>query len=67
MRSFDQQVAFKFGNGVQYLHRHSSGRAGEVDAAEREAMNPDAAFCQSFNSCADVHRIPAKSVELRHD
>ncbi|EEH30660.1 hypothetical protein BUH_4223 [Burkholderia pseudomallei Pakistan 9] len=28
LRSLDQQVAFKLGNSIQYLHRHSTGSAG---------------------------------------
>ncbi|KGS36959.1 hypothetical protein X945_5442 [Burkholderia pseudomallei ABCPW 107] len=67
LRSFNQQVAFEFGYGIQHLHRHSACGTGQVDAAEREAMNPDAAICQSLNGCTHVHRISAKSVELRHD
>lgn len=30
-------------------------------------MNSDTAKGQSFDGCAYVHRIPTKSVELRHD
>ncbi|CDN60967.1 hypothetical protein I35_2444 [Burkholderia cenocepacia H111] len=67
MRSFDQQVTLKLGNGIQYLHCHAAGRACQIDAAKGKAMNPNSAICQRFDRCAHIHRVPAKAVKLCHD
>ncbi|KWF01352.1 hypothetical protein WT55_30325 [Burkholderia pseudomultivorans] len=67
MSSLNQQVTFKLGHSIQHLHCHLTGSTGQVYAAKCKTMNPNAAICQRFNGRTHVHRIPAKSVEFRHD
>jgi hypothetical protein len=45
----DQQVALEFGNGAEHTHRHLAGRAGQLDAAKRQAVQgtPIAASCST--------------------
>ncbi|KGR93826.1 hypothetical protein X948_5427 [Burkholderia pseudomallei MSHR5608] len=48
------------------MHCHSTGGACQIDAAQREAVNPNAAICQSFNGCTYVHRVSAEPIQFRH-
>jgi len=34
MRAFDQQVPFELSNRIEYLHRHATGCAGQIHAAQ---------------------------------
>ncbi|AIO42283.1 hypothetical protein DM40_18 [Burkholderia cenocepacia] len=67
MGSLDQQVTFKLSHGIQYLHCHPAGGAGQVDATERETMNSNAATIQILDGRAHVHRISAKAVQFRNN
>ncbi|KAF1037649.1 MAG: hypothetical protein GAK33_03002 [Burkholderia lata] len=57
LRSLNQQVALKFGNGIQYLHCHPAGCAGQINATKGKAMNPNAACRQVLNGHAHVHCV----------
>lgn len=67
MRSFDQQIPFELGDGVEHLHGHCAGRAGKVSSSEREARNANTHLCQRLDGRANVNRISPETVELGHD
>jgi hypothetical protein len=67
LRPLDQQIALELGDGVEHGHGHRAGRAGEICAAERKAIDAHAHFGQSLNRGADVDRIAAEAIKLSHD
>ncbi len=67
MRPLNQQISFKFGNRIQHLHRHPTGRTSKINATECKAMNPNTATRQNLNSCAHVHCVPAEAIQLGYD
>ena len=54
-------------NGIDDIHGHLAGGAGEVHSTEREAVNANTEFLQSGDSCADIDGITPQTVEFGHD
>jgi hypothetical protein len=40
--TFADQGALELRDGAEHLHRHLAGRAGQIDPAQREAVDPHA-------------------------
>ncbi len=67
LRALDQEIAFEFGDSGNDLHRHPTGRTGEVHPTQGEAVNPDADRCQRIDGASNIHGIAAETVELGDD
>ena len=63
----DEQVALELGNGVDDAHRQLSTRAGKIDPAQREAVNPHAEIGEFRHGGADIHGVAAEAIELGHN
>jgi hypothetical protein len=57
--SLNEEIALKFGDSSDNLHRHLPCRAREIGPAKGKAMNANAETCQSVNGGAHVHGVAA--------
>ena len=64
MGSLNEEIALKFGDSGDNLHRHLPCCAREVGAAKGEAMNANAETGQSVDGGAHVHGVAAQTIEL---
>lgn len=60
-----QKIAFEFGR--DHLHGHPPGRAGQIDTAQSEAVNPNADRSQRIDGAANIHGISTQAIELGND
>jgi len=65
--AFDQQVAFELGDRVDDAHRQLARWRGEIDAAQRQAMDADAHPIKIGDGAGNVHRVATEAVELGDD
>ena len=64
VRAFNERVSLEFSNSINYLHCHLPDRAGQINAAQRQAMHVHASRFQLFDGGAHIHRITPQPVEL---
>ena len=62
--ALDQQVALELRHRVDHVHRQLAGRTGEIDAAQRQAVDPHAEVGELGHCRAHVHGVAAEPVEL---
>ena len=63
--TLDQEVALEFSYGIDHVHRQLAGRAGEIDTAQGQAMNPYTDAGKPGDGAADIHGIAAEAVKFR--
>ena len=39
MRPLDEKITFELRDGIEHIHGHRAGRAGEIDAAKRARID----------------------------
>ncbi|MNL70723.1 hypothetical protein D3C87_1957690 [compost metagenome] len=66
MCALNQQVFLKLSHRRNDLHGHLSGRAGEVYAAQREAVHAYIRRCQLFNCLPHVHCVATQAIKFGH-
>lgn len=59
--AFDQQIPLKLRDSVEDLHRHRTGRAGEIGTTRRETVDFHAYFREHLYGGADIDHV---TVEL---
>jgi len=67
LRAFNQEITLELGHGFNDTRRHLSGPAGQIDAAQSEAMNPHGRRLQTVHCGGNIDCIPAQTVELGDD
>jgi hypothetical protein len=67
LSALDQEVAFELGHGVDDMHGQLTGRAGEIDTAQSEAMHPHSDAGKFGDGAADIHGIAAEAVKFCDD
>jgi hypothetical protein len=65
--ALDQEVALKLGHSIDDVHGQLAGRAGQIDAAERQAMNPHPKLGELCHRGAHIHHIATEAIELGDD
>ena len=65
--ALDQLVTLELSDGVDDVHRQLARRAGQINAAKREAMHPHSARRHAVYGGAHVHCVAAKPVQLRNN
>jgi len=66
LRALDQQVAFKLRHSGDHPHGHLASGAGEVHAAQGQAMHAHPQLRQGLHGHAHVHGVAPQPVELGH-
>lgn len=66
MGTLYKEIAFELGDCVDHTHCHATGRAGEVDSAKSEAVNPNPHVVELADGRPNVDRVPSQAVKFGH-
>jgi hypothetical protein len=67
LRALYQQIALELGHCRDNAHGHLVGGAGEIYAAQGNAVHPDIHTGEGFHRGAHVHGVTAQSVQFGDD
>lgn len=62
-----EEVALEFRHRIDHVHGELARRAGEIDTAERQAVNLDAGLGEACHRGGDIHGVAPEAVELGDD
>ena len=65
--ALDEEIALEFSHRIDHVHGELARGAGEIDTAERQAVNPDAGFGEACHRGGDIHGVAPEAVELGDD
>ena len=57
----------EFRHRIDHVHGELARRTGEIDTAERQAVNPDAGLGEACHRGSDIHGVAPEAVELGDD
>ena len=62
-----KEIALEFRRRIDHVHGELARRAGEIDTAERQAVNLDAGLIEGCDRGNDIHGVAPEAIKLGDD